>query len=150
MRAVWASAGAIGTRAGTQAILGDKNAGALGYVGNAAVAFGLGIAGEKFIGASAGDALFLGGVIGLVLRIAKEKVFAASPLAEQLQLQGLGDADFALSDYVNDPVVLPTSSAGPDQMTVTPVSYWAHAVAPPSKGLQGLGAPVERFRSPWA
>lgn len=157
--AVWASAGAIVTRAGTQAILQDKNAGWMGYLGNGVVAFGLSWLGERFISAQAGDGILLGGVIGLVLRVAKEQIFASSPLAAQLSLQGLGDADFALSGYVNDPFALPTTSEGADQLTVTPNSYWARpVVVAPARGLQGYdvasmggrgGPVVDRWKSPW-
>jgi hypothetical protein len=157
--AVWAGAGAIATRAGTQAVLQDKNAGWMGYLGNSVVAFGLSWLGERFISAQAGEGLLLGGVIGLVLRVAKEQVFASSPLAAQLSLQGLGDADFALSGYVNDPFTLPTTSEGADQMTITPNSYWARpVVVAPARGLQGYdvaamggrgGPVVDRWKSPW-
>lgn len=155
--AVYASAGAVATRAGTQAILQDKNAGWMGYLGNGVVAFGLSWLGERFINARAGDGLLLGGIVGLVLRIAKEQVFASSPLAAQLQLSGMGDADFALSGYVNDPFTLPTTSQGADQLTVTPNSYWAAPVVV-KKGLSGydtgyMGGPggpvVDRWKSPW-
>lgn len=152
--ALWGSAGAVVTRAGTQALLGDKNAGPVGYVANAAVAAVLGYAGERFVSANAGQGLLVGGLIGLVLRIAKEQFFASSPLAAQLSLQGMGDADFALSGYVNDPFTLPTTSSGPDQITVTPNSYWAQPAVVAKKGMSGydtgINAPViDRWKSPW-
>lgn len=152
------SVGAVATRAGTQAILGDKNASWLGYGSNVLAAFILGYAGEKFVSADAGLGLLAGGLIGTVLRVAKEQIFASSPLAEQLSLQGLGDADFALGDYVQDQFTLPTTSAGPDQMTVTPNQYWAVPVALPKKGMAGYdyasmggrgGAVIDRWKTPW-
>jgi hypothetical protein len=151
--ALYGSVGAVVTRAGTQAVLGDKNTGIMGYVGNGVVAGVLGYAGEKFVSPRAGQGLLVGGLIGLVLRIAKEQFFASSPLAAQLSLQGMGDADFALSGYVNDPFTLPTTSSGPDQLTVTPNSYWAQPAAS-KKGMSGYdsstGAPVvDRWKSPW-
>lgn len=157
--AVWAGAGAVATRAGTQMVLQDKNAGWMGYLGNGVVAFGLSWLGERFISAQAGNGLLLGGIIGIVLRVAKEQIFASSPLAAQLSLQGLGDADFALSGYVNDPFTLPTTSEGADQLTVTPNSYWARpVVVSPARGLNGYdvaamggrgGPVVDRWKSPW-
>jgi hypothetical protein len=143
--------GAVATRAGTQAILGDKNAGVLGYGSNALAAFLLGYAGERFVNANVGTGLMVGGLIGLVLRVAKEQFFASSPLAAQLALSGLGDADFALSGYVQDQFTLPTTSDGPDQLTVTPNSYWNRpVVVAPAKGMQGYDAAViDRWRTPW-
>lgn len=156
--AVYGAAGAVAVRAGTQAILGDKNAGAVGYVGNAVAAVILSFAGGRFISPAAGTGLLVGGLIGLVLRVAKEQVFASSPLAAQLQLQGMGDADFALSGYVTDPFALPTTSEGPDQLTVTPNKYWERPVIVNAKGMQGYdsgylggrGAQVvDRWKTPW-
>lgn len=118
--ALYASAGAVGTRAITQAVLQDKNQGVYGYFGNAVSAYGLGWLLEKFAGAAAGEAALIGGLISLVLRIAKELVFASGPLSTQLALSGLGDADFALKGYVTDPYFVPTTSVGPDQVTQPP------------------------------
>jgi len=45
--AIWAGAGAVGTRTITNLALGSKNTGAMGYVANGAVAVGLGLVGEN-------------------------------------------------------------------------------------------------------
>lgn len=157
--ALYGAVGAVGVRAGTQAILGDKNAGAVGYVGNLVASGILGFAGSRFISPNAGMGILVGGLIALVLRIAKEQFFASSPLAAQLQLQGMGDADFALSGYVTDPFTLPTTSEGADQLTVTPNRYWERPVVmAPAKGMQGYDTGyqggkgqqvVDRWKSPW-
>lgn len=151
--------GAVATRAGVQALLGDKNAGAMGYGANVIAALGLGFVGDKFGGGNIGQGLMLGGLIATVLRIAKEQFFASSPLAAQLSLQGLGDADFALSGYVNDPFTLPTTSEGPDQLTITPNRYWERPViVAGAKGLNGydtgaLGGRaagvIDRWKTTW-
>jgi hypothetical protein len=98
-------------------------------------------------------------LISTVLRVAKEQFFASSPLAAQLSLQGLGDADFALSGYINDPFTLPTTSEGADQLTVTPNRYWERPViVAGAKGLNGYdtgamggraSGVIDRWKTTW-
>ena len=108
--AIWASGGAVGTRALTQVALGSKNQGAMGYVANGAVAVGLGMLAEKFSGAQSGNMVLVGGLVATLLRIVQEKLMPAGAISTQLSLQGLGDASFAFGDFVKSFAVLPSSS----------------------------------------
>lgn len=106
---LWASGGAVGTRALTQIVLQSNNAGAIGYLGNAGIAVGLGLVAEK-VNENAGNMVLLGGLVATVLRIAQEKLFAGSAISQQLALQGMGDAEFGLGEFLKSYHVLPSSS----------------------------------------
>jgi len=81
-------AGAAGTRLLTQAVLGSKNTGILGYAGNAITAFILGpIAGKVLKSKEAGAMVTLGGFVGLTLRLISD----FTPFGSQLALSGMGD-----------------------------------------------------------
>jgi hypothetical protein len=107
--AIWAGAGAVGTRTLTNVVLGSKNQGAMGYFANGAVAVGLGLVGEKFSD-QAGNMLLVGGLVATLLRIVQEKLMPGGAIAQQLSLQGLGDASFALGDFIKNYAVLPSYS----------------------------------------
>ncbi|HET7099981.1 MAG TPA: hypothetical protein VFJ52_02430, partial [Terriglobia bacterium] len=85
-----------------------------GYVANGAVAVGLGLVGEKFSD-QAGNMLLVGGLVATLLRIVQEKLMPAGAIAQQLSLQGLGDASFALGDFIKNYAVLPSYSTADAQ-----------------------------------
>lgn len=86
--ALWAIGGAAGSKFLTQAVLGAKNEGWLGYGANLASAFLLGQGVSMFMkNKQAGNAVILGGVIQTVLRVLVDK----TPLGERLSKLGMGD-----------------------------------------------------------
>lgn len=89
-QAAWTIAGVVGTRAITQAILGSKNTGVVGYAANGAAAILLGQLTAKFLrNPAAGKMVTLGGFVGIVLRIVQEYTPVGSYIKSQLG--GLGD-----------------------------------------------------------
>jgi hypothetical protein len=140
--AAWGSVGAVGTRAGTQLVLGGSNQGWLGYLANLVAAYVLGLLGDKFAGNEAGTAIAAGGGIATILRIASEQFFAGSSLNQYLTLSGLGDSQFSVSgvgEYVNDPYAIPSVSQGPNQLTTPLLPPLVPTIPAPSKGMHGLG-----------
>lgn len=81
-------AGAAGTRLLTQAVLGSKNTGVIGYIANAIVALILGpVTGKVLKSPDAGAMVTLGGFVGLTLRLITD----FTPFGQQLALSGMGD-----------------------------------------------------------
>lgn len=104
---IGAAAGAVGTRGITQAILQDKNTGAMGYGANLLAALGLAYATDRFAGRDYAIGVAGGGFAALILRIWSEQVSQSMPAA----LSGLGDVDFSsngLGEYVPANFALPT------------------------------------------
>ncbi len=94
-------AGAVGSRALPQLLLGASNTGSMGYVANAAAALGLGFLTHmafprnRVLVAS----VIAGGFGGLIARIAADK----TPFGAQLSLSGLGDWGLGLYQKSNFP-----------------------------------------------
>lgn len=136
--------GAVGTRAITQAVLGAANTGAIGYGANAAAAFGLGMLGRQIFGKPAGNAITVGGFVGIVLRAIQE--FTGIGKAINLQLTGLGDYSFAgLGRFDPMDYFVPLASAdqsGRSAASVPPdmIARSAPRALPPAgNGVAGLG-----------
>src|SRR5579885_1429092 len=90
--ALGAAGGSIGTRFITQAVLGDKNSGAMGYGASAATALALAYGAGKFFGKDVANGVIAGGLSAILIRIWQERVSGTSPAA----LSGyLGDLDFS-------------------------------------------------------
>ena len=106
---LWVGGGAIATRSLTQIALSSKNQGAIGYLANGGVAVVLGFLAERF-DANAGNMVLVGGLVATLLRIVQEKLMPAGAISQQLSLQGLGDASFALGDFIKNYAVLPSHS----------------------------------------
>jgi len=88
-----AAAGAVGPRAITQAVLGDKyNTGFTGYGVNLVVGGGLSWLAGKFVGRTIALGVAAGTIAGVLMRFWSEKVSMISPAAA---LSGLGDPDFS-------------------------------------------------------
>jgi hypothetical protein len=79
--------GAVAARVITQAVLGTRNEGVLGYVGNLASAIGLGMASGAVLGAKTTLWVTFGGILGLTLRLLQD----LTPFGAQLSLSGMGD-----------------------------------------------------------
>jgi len=75
--------------------------------------------------------LLVGGLVATLLRIVQEKLMPAGAIAQQLSLQGLGDASFALGDFIKNYAVLPSYSTADAQGNM--VNDWqpfANAITP--------------------
>lgn len=154
-KAAYTIGGAVGTRALTQAILGQQNQGMLGYAANAAAAFALGMAGGKFFGKDAGQFITIGGFVGIVMRLIQE--FTQIGKVVNLQLSGLGDYGFAgvrgLGSFEPMDYFVPLASAdsrGTVSAAATPpgmIARVAQSVMPAvaANGVSGLGRGKSRF-----
>lgn len=141
---IGAAGGAIGTRYLTQAVLGDKNTGAMGYGANLAAAIALAWAAAKFAGADIAKGVAAGGISALIMRLWSEKVAGTSPAA----LSGyLGDLDFSsdgLGAYISSGFPLPTVSAqNGNYLSVPSSASWGPIGSPTGAALApgGSGAP---------
>lgn len=93
--ALWLVGGAVGTKMITQLVLGAKNTGIMGYIGNAVTAFGLSLlVGKLLKNPSAGKAVLSGGIVALVLRLLSDY----TPLGQYTSAIGMGD--YQVSNWV--------------------------------------------------
>lgn len=93
--ALWLIGGAVGTKVITQAVLGAKNTGVMGYIGNAVTAFGLSLlVGKLLKNPTAGKAVLSGGIVALVLRLLSDY----TPLGQYTSAIGMGD--YQVSNWV--------------------------------------------------
>jgi hypothetical protein len=84
MQGVWVLAGAVGTRTLTQVLLRDRNAGIMGYLGNAIGAHLMGlIVGRGLKNPAAGRLVTLGGYVGIAFRLLQDY----TPVGRYVQLQ---------------------------------------------------------------
>lgn len=93
--ALWLVGGAVGTKMITQLVLGAKNTGIMGYIGNAVTAFGLSLlVGKLLKNPAAGKAVLSGGIVALVLRLLSDY----TPLGQYTSAIGMGD--YQVSNWV--------------------------------------------------
>jgi hypothetical protein len=93
--ALWLVGGAVGTKVLTQAVLGAKNTGFMGYIGNAVAAFGLSLlVGKLLKNPGAGKQVLAGGIVALVLRLLSDY----TPLGQYTSAIGMGD--YQVSNWV--------------------------------------------------
>ena len=88
MEGVFATAGAVGSKLLTQAVLGASNTGFMGYLGNAAAGLALGLAaGATNATRKYAKDVYVGAVVGIVIRVISDYTSYGSALA----LSGIGD-----------------------------------------------------------
>jgi len=140
-----AAGGAIGSRYLTQAVLGDKNTGAMGYGANIAAAIALAWAASKFAGRDIAAGVAAGGISAVLMRLWSEKVSQTSPAA----MSGyLGDIDFSgdgLGAYINSGFPLPTvSGQNGNYLSIPATASWGPVGSPANAPLapQGSTAPA--------
>jgi len=93
--ALFVIVGAVGSRLGTQALLGARNAGFMGYLGNAGAGVGLSMLARWLMKSrEASNAILLGTAVGIVLRVIADY----TPLGEYARAAGLGD--YQVSNFV--------------------------------------------------
>lgn len=93
--AVFTIGGAVGSKLITQAVLGDKNVGFMGYAGNGLVAIGLSLlAGKIMRNQQAAKAILAGGVVQIVLRAITD----FTPFGKFTSQIGMGD--YQVSNFV--------------------------------------------------
>jgi hypothetical protein len=85
--AAYAALGLIATRQVPQIVLGTRNAGIVGYVGNFVTAAGAAAIAKKAIGNEAGVAVLIGGSLYAFNRLLND----FTPLGKTLNLSGVGD-----------------------------------------------------------
>ena len=125
---VYVVGGAVGTRMLTQAVLGSKNTGVIGYGGNAVSALVLGWGVKKFLrNPHAGNMVMIGGFAALALRLIQDYTPLGSFVQAQLSGMGIrGDTGMGLllsQSYV-DPAIYDAGGA------VMP-GAWKALAAPP-------------------
>ncbi len=88
MEGIFATAGAVGSKLLTQAVLGSNNTGIMGYLGNAASGLALGLAaGATSATRKYAKDIYIGTVVGIVIRVISDYTSYGS----QLALSGIGD-----------------------------------------------------------
>lgn len=125
--AAWTLLGAIATRALTQAVLGSRNVGFMGYVGNAVSALGLGwVTAKTMKRRDYGDAVAIGGFVALLLRVIQE----LTPFGRYvtLQLRGMGvRGDVGLGMLLPKAFVQPEIYTGQGAQVYVPTGWGAPA-----------------------
>lgn len=92
MEGIFATAGAVGSKLLTQAVLGANNTGFMGYFGNAAAGLALGLAaGATNATRQYAKDVYVGTVVGIVIRVISDYTSYGSALA----LSGMGDYQVA-------------------------------------------------------
>ena len=128
MSGVYVVGGAVGTRMLTQAILGAKNSGILGYGGNAISAFGLSWGVRKFVrNPHAANMVLVGGFTALAIRLLQDY----TPLGQYVQanLAGMGiRGDTGMGLLLQNSYTQPTVY---DEGGAVMPSRWRALVAPP-------------------
>lgn len=105
--ALFTIAGAVGSKIGTQAILGSKNVGVMGYLGNAAVGAALFFLFAKlFRNRSAAEGIMYGTLVQIILRAINDY----TPFGQYVANLGMGD--YQMQSFVTPQVLVdPMQSA---------------------------------------
>lgn len=120
----WGLAGFVAARAVPAMALPSKNTGLIGYAMNLATALALKIV----IGGSAGEKLFVGGLIGTGARVVSDNLGT--------KIQGLsGDPAYTMGAYWNSYFAVPTVSDPYGRVAASP--YPQPALPPASPGMSG-------------
>jgi hypothetical protein len=138
---VYVVGGAVGTRMLTQALLGARNTGVFGYIGNAAAAFGLSWGVKKFVrNPQAANMVLLGGFTALAVRLLQDY----TPLGQfvQANLAGMGirgdtGMGLLLNNSFSSPMIYDNGGA------VMP-SAWRAMIPAPAAAVRGLGRSTYR------
>lgn len=132
--ALWIIGGAVGSKMLTQAVLGDKNKGVMGYAGNAISTFGLGLLVGKFLrNPAASNGVIAGGVVQIVLRAITDY----TPFGKYAAQIGMGD--YQVSNFVTPQRY--TDALRSAEIEI-PAGWAPRVIAPPAPaaGVSGLGA----------
>ena len=130
MNALWTVGGGVATSVVTQMVLGASNQGVMGYLGNAATAFGLSFIASKLMKQpQIGKAILAGGALQITLRAINDYTPYGSLTAK------LGMGDYMVSNWVTPQrYVDPLHSA---QVQIPP--GWAPQIAAPAgAGMNGV------------
>lgn len=129
-------AGAVGSKVGAQLVLGNKNSGIFGYLGNAA-AGGLLAWGAKAV--LHDRSISQGIVVGTVVQIILRAVGDFTPYGSFLSLQGLGD--YMVSNFVTPQRMVDGLNSA---MVQVPNGWGAPAAlpAPVGAGMSGMYDPL--------
>lgn len=132
MTALFTIVGAVGSKLGTQMLLGSNNVGLIGYAGNAAVGGVLWFITEKFIhNKAAANGMISGTAVQIVIRLINDY----TPFGQYVSNLGMGD--YQAQAFVTPQVLVdPYNSA---QISI-PTGWGAPAIAAPAAGVSGLSA----------
>lgn len=137
---VWAIAGGVGTVAGTEALLGAKNTGILGYGANFLAAVLLGqLVGKGMKNKQAGVAVTLGGVVATVARIIRDRTPFGQYVNQAFGQSGIGD--WGVGEYIQSTSFQPMqiqSNQWPAQVLPAVIQNLQARAAAPAP-MQGLG-----------
>lgn len=146
---LWAIGGMLGTRMGTEAVLGAKNAGIFGYIGNIVAAVLLGqVVGRGMKNQAAGRAVTFGGILGTVARAVTEFTPFGSYVTQAFQVQGVGDWQVrGLGEYIQNPSFQPMQQQNtnwPTQVIPAVIARTAAAAGP--RAMAGMGSRYNESR----
>ncbi len=129
--ALFVIVGALGSKLGTQAILGTKNTGLLGYAGNAAAGGLLWFVTSKFMrNKAASDGVIAGTIVQILLRVINDYTPFGSYVAQ------LGMGDYQMQSFVTPQVLVdPWNSA-----EIAIPSAWRPPTPPMLAAAPGAGA----------
>lgn len=132
-QALFIIAGAVGSKVITQAVLGDKNKGPMGYIGNGAVTLGLSLtAGRLMRNPQAANAIMAGGVVQIVLRLITDY----TPFGKYTAQLGMGD--YQVSNFVTPQRYVNAMHSAEVEI---PAGWAPRIIAPPAAAVPaGVGA----------
>jgi hypothetical protein len=126
MNAVFAIAGAVGSKLLTQMVLGSNNTGVIGYAGNAVAGGALWFLAEKVLkNRNAAHGIIIGTSIQIVLRILNDY----TPFGQYLALSGFGD--YQAQSFVTPQVLVDPYNSAEIQIP----SAWRQAALPAAAGM---------------
>jgi hypothetical protein len=134
--ALWLVGGAVGTKMITQLVLGAKNTGIMGYIGNAVTAFGLSLlVGKLMRNPAAGKAVLSGGIVALVLRLLSDY----TPLGQYTSAIGMGD--YQVSHWVTPQRYADALNSAEVEIPAGWAPKVIQSAAPPGGGMSSYGSP---------
>jgi hypothetical protein len=138
--AVFVIVGALGSKLGTQAVLGTNNVGVIGYAGNAAIGGVLWFITEKLMKNRAASAGIISGVlVQILLRVINDYTPFGSYVAQ------LGMGDYQAQSFVTPQVLVdPWNSA---RIQIPPGWSPRMVAAAPAGGITPAGAPMPAMSS---
>ena len=136
---LWLIGGGLGTRLGTEAVLGAGNTGILGYGANVLTAVILGWAvGKGMKNRSAGASVTLGGILATVLRIVQEKTPFGQYAQQAFGQSGIGD--LGVGEYITGPFFQPMQIQNTQWPNQTLPAVIQNLQRPAAAPMRGIGA----------
>ena len=133
MTALFTIIGAVGSKLGTQMLLGSNNVGLMGYAGNAAVGGVLWFVAEKFVhNKAAANGMIAGTAVQIVIRLINDY----TPFGQYVSNLGVGD--YQAQAFVTPQVLVDPYNSAQIQIP----AGWGTGAPAVAAGVSGLGGSV--------